>query len=407
MPPHASAVPPGTRLLHIGPHKTGTTAVQGAFHQARDRLHAHGVHYAGKQRMPGHAVGSRLGLSLAKGEAPPDIDHWRELRDEVTAAGDRRVVVSCEFFANADPDALPEVVEELGGDAVHVVVTLRPLVRILPSQWQEYVQNGLRSGYEEWLDDILRKRADDGTPTAFWRRHRHDALVERWAAVVGPDNVTVVVVDETDPLALLRMFEELTGLPEGVLRPDSHVNPSLTLGEAEMLRRLNEATHERGWPDRRYVEVIRHGVRFELRKPRERDAGEPRAATPEWAVDEAVAVAEEMTGRIAGLGVRIVGDPARLTRRPTAQPAPAGPPMVHADVAARAVLAAVQKSAPKRKKKAQPPPRMAPAAGARKPASAEDRPVREVSAATLVRILRRRGLRRLRRRMPRGRGPRG
>ncbi|MEJ7756576.1 MAG: hypothetical protein WKF83_09890 [Nocardioidaceae bacterium] len=31
-------LPKGTRLLHIGPHKTGTTSLQGAFHNNRDRL---------------------------------------------------------------------------------------------------------------------------------------------------------------------------------------------------------------------------------------------------------------------------------------------------------------------------------------------------------------------------------
>ena len=47
---------PGTRLLHIGPHKTGTTAIQGALHLARGRLAAAGVVYPGR-------AGSRCGPS--------------------------------------------------------------------------------------------------------------------------------------------------------------------------------------------------------------------------------------------------------------------------------------------------------------------------------------------------------
>jgi hypothetical protein len=42
----------GARLLHIGPHKTGSTAVQGAFHLARERLAAQGVVYPGQGRQP-------------------------------------------------------------------------------------------------------------------------------------------------------------------------------------------------------------------------------------------------------------------------------------------------------------------------------------------------------------------
>ena len=48
----AALLEPGTRLLHIGPHKTGTTAVQGALHLARERLAAEGVVYPGRGRQP-------------------------------------------------------------------------------------------------------------------------------------------------------------------------------------------------------------------------------------------------------------------------------------------------------------------------------------------------------------------
>ena len=37
----------GTRVLHIGPHKTGTTGLQRAFWASRDLLTEHGVLWAG------------------------------------------------------------------------------------------------------------------------------------------------------------------------------------------------------------------------------------------------------------------------------------------------------------------------------------------------------------------------
>src|SRR5256885_691903 len=43
MAPDDLTLAAGARLLHIGPHKTGTTAIQGAFYLARGRLAAHGV----------------------------------------------------------------------------------------------------------------------------------------------------------------------------------------------------------------------------------------------------------------------------------------------------------------------------------------------------------------------------
>jgi hypothetical protein len=36
-------------LLHVGPHKTGTTAIQGALAVARPQLLAHGILYPGRR----------------------------------------------------------------------------------------------------------------------------------------------------------------------------------------------------------------------------------------------------------------------------------------------------------------------------------------------------------------------
>ena len=56
----------GTRLLHIGPHKTGTTAIQGALHLARERLTAEGVVYPGR-------AGSGCGPSSLLPASPPCV----------------------------------------------------------------------------------------------------------------------------------------------------------------------------------------------------------------------------------------------------------------------------------------------------------------------------------------------
>lgn len=49
-------LPAGTRLLHIGPHKTGTTAVQGALFAAKERLPEYGVAFPAHSRHPVEAA---------------------------------------------------------------------------------------------------------------------------------------------------------------------------------------------------------------------------------------------------------------------------------------------------------------------------------------------------------------
>src|SRR5450755_705944 len=122
----------GTRLLHLGPNKTGTTAIQGAFHVARERLAAHGVVYAGPERQPLLAALAVTGQPALRGGLQPDMAHWKELACEVGDADGQRVVVSSEFLAGADDAAARRIIEDLGGSRVHVVVTLRPLTRVLP-----------------------------------------------------------------------------------------------------------------------------------------------------------------------------------------------------------------------------------------------------------------------------------
>jgi hypothetical protein len=212
-----AAVPPlpaGTRLLHIGPHKTGTTAVQGALFAAKEEMARYGVDFPAHTRHPVEAVLAACARPAMMGDPVPTGRHWQRLLDQVRATGERTCVISSEFFADTDDETvIARVVEQLGGDRVHVLVTLRPLARVMPSQWQQYVRNGLRLGYEQWLEQMLRRPPYDRPTPSFWRRHRHDRLVERWVSATGPDRVTVVAVDDRDRDALMRTFEACSDSP--------------------------------------------------------------------------------------------------------------------------------------------------------------------------------------------------
>lgn len=306
--------PPGARLVHIGPPKTGTTAVQGAFHQERERLAEFGVSYAGSGRQPLSAVVAFTGLDDmfdVRGAPRASVSAWDALVGEVRRLADDqgdRVVISSELFATCDDAHAHKAIEDLGGPA-RVVVTLRPLHKIMPSSWQQYVKGGGTLSYEDWLRRLLDEPADDALGALFWRWHRHDALVERWADVVGPRNVTVIVVDESDPLMLLREFETLLELPEGTLRPDKRaVNESLTLSEVETIRQLNLAYEERGWPDARHLRYVRNGLLIHLQLRPPPDRGEPRITTPPWAVERIAALGAEFAEKISMMGVGVVGD---------------------------------------------------------------------------------------------------
>jgi len=334
----AAVLPDGARLLHIGPHKTGTTALQAAFHLARDRAAAQGVHYASYGRQPVTAVMAVLGRGGTRSSTgrPPNIRHWRWLVGEIRRSNAPRVVLSSEFFADADDDAIRRVVADLDPSRIHVAVTLRPLARIIPSQWQQYVQNRLTLSFEDWLDAILNQPRGTVTPT-FWGRHRHDELVARWSQIVGPANVTVIALDETDRAMLFRVFEDLLGLERGTLERDPELaNRSLSLAEIEVIRAFNAAFRAAELPTSLYDRILHTGAAALLVR-RVPEASEGSLELPAWASAPIRRISEEMVDSIGRSGVRVVGDLRSLTWVPVGAVDP--PDMeVTPDVAATAMM---------------------------------------------------------------------
>ena len=86
-------------------------------------------------------------------------------------------------MCEASPGSIATIVGDLDAARVHIVVTLRPLAKILPSQWQQFVQARTPS-YDDFLVTIFGGKGEGQAPL-FWRRHRHDELIARWVAVAG------------------------------------------------------------------------------------------------------------------------------------------------------------------------------------------------------------------------------
>lgn len=343
-------LPAGARLLHIGPHKTGTTALQGALSGARLAMRSHAVVYPGVMGQHFLAARAVTGVKAPKGDPSATTRDWTALVEEVGSAGDQRVVVSSETFANATSDDARRIVEELGGPRVHVLVTLRPLGKIMPSAWQQYVREGLQASYDDWLDGMLNQHPYTKPTPTFWQRHQHDALVERWATIVGPQNLTVVVLDDSERSMPLRTVERLVGLPTGLLQAQQHrTNRSLTLGEIELVRLLNVEFKRRDWPDHVYRTFVRYGVIRHLQETHHPTPGEREITTPPWALERASQIGTQAAGSISTLGVRVVGDLSSLgsmVHPGTIFHPPCGATNVTISMATEAVIGAITANGP-------------------------------------------------------------
>ena len=306
-------LPEGSCLLHIGPYKTGSSALQASFHHSREELARHGVRYAGSTVRPMRAGWGLIGVT-PRGRRPATEEDWQTLVQEVRTADDQRVVVSTEDFGRISPDLCRKVVDDLGADRLHVLAVVRRLDKLLPSQWQQRAQSFRTVTYEEYLRSVLGED-DNRDRRAFWASHDVEAQVRRWADLLPEGRVSLLVAREGDRALLPRTFERLLGLPEGVLDPSQRSNPSLSLNGIELLRRVNLAFAERAWSDGDYRRFVQDGLVSALKAaPRaELDLSSPKL--PRWAVEPVSELSAQRAAAVeqaAKEGVRVLGDPAEL-----------------------------------------------------------------------------------------------
>ncbi|MFZ9278527.1 MAG: hypothetical protein ACO25J_05405, partial [Candidatus Limnocylindrus sp.] len=90
-------LPVGSRLLHIGPHKTGTTALQNTLIWDRDKLPAQGLEYivAGERRNANFAARAVRQRPTQKLESPDSVPMhlWTDLVKQAKATTADRVLI--------------------------------------------------------------------------------------------------------------------------------------------------------------------------------------------------------------------------------------------------------------------------------------------------------------------------
>lgn len=306
-------------LLHIGTMKSGTTFVQQVLRHHRDRLTESGVCFPGRPGYAQQIAAVRDVLDLRGPLMPAEVDGaWRALLDEVGRWAGRTTVVSVELLSVASPATARRIVGSFAPADVHIVITARDLARVIPSSWQETIQNGLVWTWDEFVASVVsRPGATTGPADRFWEQHDLIQLVRRWADVVGPDHIHLVTVPPApaDPDELWRRFCRLLGVEASAYPVDAMPMPpnsSLDRDAVELLRLLNERLRAQ-LSLALYARHVKRGLakRVLVRLP------EPRpvvlaAGDLEWVIERSERVVQGLTS----IGVEIVGDVRDLVPTP-------------------------------------------------------------------------------------------
>lgn len=315
---HAKALPANSIMLHIGAHKTGTTTLQAALFAASKHLEEQGVINlvadGDETANPAARAVQRLPSSGSTG-APVAYNVWTTLVDQAKAHPNQLVSISAEAFAVSESLVIKSIVKDLGLDRLQVVITLRPLAKILPSQWQQDLHGAWISlEFEEWLRETLkevRPIKEIGplqVPHQFWFRHRHDALLQRWIDAVGSDRITLVVADDQQKSSLLENFEKLLSLSAGTLSSTGITrNQSMTLPEMQIMQRYGQLLESSELGKQIVARNRYHKALKILRKVRPENTNDTRLVIPSWSYDRVSKIQHEMVERMQSSGVAVIG----------------------------------------------------------------------------------------------------
>lgn len=328
-------VPSGTAVVQIGPMKTGTTAVQRAASQIRDRLLEFGVLYPGSGLNHGEALIDFFGFE-AKAAGRPGV--WNALYEQINSTEHDRLFLSHEFVAEADAvgiDKLRTILDR----PLHAVITVRSLPAIIPSFWQQSVKWRNSYSFTDWLDAVLVDPVDQSVTPRFHRHTPFADIVERWCDVLGSDNVTVAVSDKGYPTRIYDVFANLLDVPADTFQISGtgESNVSLSFQQAEFLRRINAEMKKRSAKGPVFSNIVRGGVLKALQSTAQ-PPSQP-IILPSWAQELAQEMGEAFAARISATGAHIVGDLNVLSAAgQVALPAIENPQAVSMDEAVGAVL---------------------------------------------------------------------
>lgn len=308
-------------ILHIGPHKSGTTSIQLALYRARSTLLTqHGIRYLTDARRINsnvaiHAFRSRASQHLEYGSKPPRL-FWSQLREQVLTSN--RSVVSAESLSRLTDEEVTLLRAELAGTSVRILITMRPLVRMVVSQWQQIVQNGPAPELCEFSEGVINGVIN--TPRMKGRSEvvaglQHDALVRRWSRAFGPEKLEVVVADDANPELLYARVADVIGVPQAVLLTEKTANRSLTWPEAELIRATFDQLESEGalpllGPDRLLARIA-----LDLKTRRVPPGDEHRVKFPEHLSLNALRRANDFIQVVQELGVRVRGDLSEIARQ--------------------------------------------------------------------------------------------
>jgi len=226
-------------FVHLGLHKTGSTAIQYCFDAGNYHLHQRGVLYPSTGR---HPLASRQHGLVAKAFDPdtPFIGAFAltgpidralivpALRHEIELSGLETVVLSSEEMSRFGPESLAAFAEAFGDFDIHPVVFIRRFTSILEGYYATLLL------YTETVYDLTADLVNTDLVGS----------LREWSRIAAGRQIRVVDVDSSRTGDSVQDFLAVLGLDTNLLSyllPDSRMNRSPAPAVVAAVRELRQA----------------------------------------------------------------------------------------------------------------------------------------------------------------------
>jgi hypothetical protein len=219
-------------VIHVGPHKTGSTYLQLSFHDMHEFLAGHGVLYPKRWYIspssPNHLpLFSRL---LGGGDEQLSRDFA-----ELNSSKFQHILISAEDLSDLPIAGLDVLRVLIGNSDLTIVFYCRRWSETLPSVWQEWIKQGQSFSFPEYCFREIENSENTGVINLAIK-------LDKLTSVFGFESMRLVsysnlLDDRVDILEhFMRTFLSITEFP---IVTNKRVNASLSLMDTEIIRLLN------------------------------------------------------------------------------------------------------------------------------------------------------------------------
>ncbi|WP_340537863.1 hypothetical protein [Nocardioides sp. GXZ039] len=308
-------------LLHVGTPKTGTSYAQDVLFRNRAKLAAAGILYPA-ERFDAHFLAALDLMRLPWGGLEAQaIGAWDELARQAREH-EGTTIISHEILATASRSQVGRALASLGHGSggpdepeIHVVLSVRDLVRQIPAEWQENVKHRSSITYARFLDQIRDPARATRIGSWFWGVQEIPDILDRWAGDLPPERVHLITVPPRGgaPEVLWQRFSEAFDLDGVDLDLETErANPSLGAPETALIRRINR-TVNRELPPADYRPLVRELLAHQTLSQR-RDS--PRLGLPPDAAAWVEELERSWVAEIDHRGYHVIGDVEELIGTP-------------------------------------------------------------------------------------------